>query len=220
MSVLSREHFTQKILDIKHKVLRMGALVENIINTAMTALKAQNLDLARKVSEMDDEIDQLDLEIEQECIMLLALQQPLAKDLRTIASVLKIITDLERMGDNAVNIAEVTLEIDSEPIFKPLVDIPKMAGIAQEMIKMSLDAFVQEDINLAEKAAKRDEEVDSLYETVINDILNFITEKKELTKQGTKLMFIGRYLERIADHSTNICERTIYMITGGFKEIN
>lgn len=217
---MSREHFTQKILDIKQKVLKMGALVENIIDTAMTALKAQNLDLARKVGEMDDEIDQLDLEIEQECIMLLALQQPLAKDLRTIASVLKIITDLERMGDNAVNIAEVTLEIGNEPIIKPLVDIPKMADITKEMIKMSLDAFVQEDIDLAEKAAERDEEVDSLYETVINDILNIITGKKELTKQGTKLMFIGRYLERIADHSTNICERTIYMITGGFKEIN
>lgn len=217
---MSRENFTQKILDIKHKVLSMGALVENIIDTAMTALKAQNLDLARKVCEMDDEIDQLDLEIEKECIMLLALQQPLAKDLRTIASVLKIITDLERMGDNAVNIARDTLEIGKEPIIKPLVDIPRMADIAQEMLKMSLDAFVNEDIALAEKAAGRDEEVDRLYEIVINDIINIITEKKELTKQGTKLMFLGRYLERIADHSTNICERTIYMITGELKEIN
>jgi len=217
---MSRENFTQKILDIKHKVLGMGALVENIIDTAMTALKAQNLDLARKVCEKDDEIDQLELEIEKECIMLLALQQPLAKDLRTIASVLRIIADLERMGDNAVNIARVTLEIGKEPIIKPLVDIPRMADIAQEMAKMSLDAFVNEDIALAEKAAGRDEEVDRLYETVINDIINIITEKKELTKQGTKLMFIGRYLERIADHATNICERTIYMITGELKEIN
>jgi len=217
---MSRENFTQKLLDIKHKVLSMGALVENIINAAMTALIAQNLDLASKVCEMDDEIDQLDLEIEKECILLLALQQPLAKDLRTIASVLKIITDLERMGDNAVNIAKVTLEIGKEPIIKPLVDIPRMAVIAQEMVKMSLDAFVNEDIALAEKAVGRDEEVDSLYETVINDIIDIIIEKKEFTKQGTKLMFIGRYLERIADHSTNICERTIYMITGELKEIN
>jgi len=217
---MSRENFTQKLLDIKHKVLSMGALVENIINAAMTALIAQNLDLASKVCEMDDEIDQLDLEIEKECILLLALQQPLAKDLRTIASVLKIITDLERMGDNAVNIAKVTLEIGKEPIIKPLVDIPRMAVVAQEMVKMSLDAFVNEDIALAEKAVGRDEEVDSLYETVINDIIDIIIEKKEFTKQGTKLMFIGRYLERIADHSTNICERTIYMITGELKEIN
>ena len=217
---MSRENFTQKLLDIKHKVLSMGDLVETIINTAMTALIEQNLDLASKVCEMDDEIDQLDLEIEKECILLLALQQPLAKDLRTIASVLKIITDLERMGDNAVNIAKVTLEIGKEPIIKPLVDIPRMAVVAQEMVKMSLDAFVNENIALAVKAVGKDEEVDSLYETVINDIINVIIEKKEFTKQGTKLMFIGRYLERIADHSTNICERTIYMITGELKEIN
>jgi phosphate transport system protein len=217
---LSREHFVQRILDVKNKVLRMGALVENIIDTAVTALTAQNLDLARKVYENDDEIDQLELEIEKECMMLIALQQPLAKDLRTIASVLKIITDLERMGDNAVNISKITLEIGKEPLIKPLIDIPRMADIAQEMIKMSLDAFINEDIALAEKAAGKDEEVDRLYETVINDIINIITEKKEQTKQGTKLMFLGRYLERIADHSTNICERTIYMITGELKEMN
>jgi len=217
---LVRERFTQKILEVKQKVLNMGALVENIIDTAVTALKTQDLELAGNVLKKDDEIDQLELEIEKECMMLLALQQPLAKDLRTIASVLKIITDLERMGDNAVNIAEVILEIGEEPIMNSLKDIPRMAEIAQKMLKMSLDAFVNEDIALAQKAAERDEDVDRLYETVINEILNIITEKRELTKQGTKLLFLGRYLERIADHSTNICERTIYMITGELKEIN
>ncbi|WP_186423252.1 phosphate signaling complex protein PhoU [Lacrimispora celerecrescens] len=215
-----RERFTQKILGVKQKVLKMGTLVENIIDTAVTAMNTQDLVLARNVLKKDDEIDQLELEIEKECMMLLALQQPLAKDLRTIASVLKIITDLERMGDNAVNIAEVILEIGEEPILNSLKDIPRMADIAQKMLKMSLDAFVNEDIALAEKAAERDEDVDRLYETVINDFLNIITEKRELTKQGTKLLFLGRYLERIADHSTNICERTIYMITGELKEIN
>ncbi|PJJ27180.1 phosphate transport system protein [[Clostridium] celerecrescens 18A] len=215
-----RERFTQKILEVKQKVLKMGTLVENIIDTAVTAMNTQDLVLARNVLKKDDEIDQLELEIEKECMMLLALQQPLAKDLRTIASVLKIITDLERMGDNAVNIAEVILEIGEEPILNSLKDIPRMADIAQKMLKMSLDAFVNEDIALAEKAAERDEDVDRLYETVINDFLNIITEKRELTKQGTKLLFLGRYLERIADHSTNICERTIYMITGELKEIN
>lgn len=220
MSILVRENFTQKMLGIKQKVLTMGTLVENIIDMAVTAYKTQELELAKKVYEKDDEIDQLELEIEKECMMVLALQQPLAKDLRTIAAVLKIITDLERMGDNAVNIAEVILEIGKAPIMNSLEDIPRMADIAQKMLKMSLDAFVNENIALAEKAAKRDEEVDGLYETVINDILNMITEKRELTKQGTKLLFLGRYLERIADHSTNICERTIYMITGELKEIN
>lgn len=215
-----REHFTQKMTEVKQKVLAMGVLVDNIIDSAVTSIQTQDLELARKVNEQDDEIDQLEMEIEKECIMLLALQQPLAKDLRTIASVLKIITDLERMGDNAVNIANVTLEIGNEPIIQSIIDIPKMAEIGRKMLKMSLDAFVNEDISLAQKAAERDEEVDSLYELVINDILNVITEKRELTKQGTKLLFLGRYLERIADHSTNICERTIYMITGELKEIN
>jgi phosphate transport system protein len=206
--------------EVKEKVLTMGTLVDHIIDSAVTSIQTQDLDLARKVNELDDEIDQLEMEIEKECIMILALQQPLAKDLRTITSVLKIITDLERMGDNAVNIAKVTLEIGKESIIHSIIDIPSMAEIGRKMLKMSLDAFVNEDISLAQKAAERDEEVDTLYESVINDILNIITEKRELTKQGTKLLFLGRYLERIADHSTNICERTIYMITGELKEIN
>lgn len=217
---MSREHFTQQIVNVKHNVLRMGTLVENIIDLALIALQSQDLELAREVIEKDNEINQLELEIERECMMLITLQQPLASDLRTIASALKIITDLERMADNAVNIANVTLEIGKEPLMKPLIDIPKMAATAQEMIKLSLDAFVNEDVALAEKAASMDEEVDNLYDIVINDVLDIIAEKKELIEQGTKLLFIGRYLERIADHSTNICERTIYMITGELRHIN
>lgn len=220
MSILGREHFTQQILDIKNNVLEMGTLVEEIINLTVTALKSQDLDLARKAIEKDYEINKLEIEIEKACMMIITLQQPLATDLRTVASALKIITDLERMGDNAVNIAKLTLEIGKESLIKPLVDIPKMADIAQEMIKLSLEAFVNADVNLAIKAARMDEEVDMLYDTVLNDVINIITDKKELIKQGTKLLFIGRYLERIADHSTNICERTIYMITGELVEIN
>lgn len=215
-----RENFISKLSDVKNKVLEMGALVDKTIENVANALITQDLELAMQVCEVDNEIDQLDIEIEKDCMMLLALQQPLARDLRTIASALKIITDLERMGDNAVNIAEIILEIGKEPFIKPLVDIPKMVEITQEMIKMSLDAFVKEDTELAFKAAMMDEEVDILYEKVVNDVLGIIAENKELIKQGTKLMFIGRYLERIADHSTNICERTIYMISGELKEIN
>lgn len=220
MSILGREHFTQQILDIKNNVLKMGTMVEEIINLTVTALKLQDLDLAKKVIEKDHDINELEIEIEKACMMIITLQQPLATDLRTVASALKIITDLERMGDNAVNIAKLTLEIGKESLIKPLVDIPKMADIAQEMIKLSLEAFVNADADLAKKAARMDEEVDMLYDTVLNDIINIITDNKELIKQGTKLLFIGRYLERIADHSTNICERTIYMITGELVEIN
>lgn len=219
MSVLVRKEFTMQIEDVKKKVLEMGDLVEETVEATMTALKTQDLDLAREICENDLVINQLEIEIEEKCMMLLALQHPLAKDLRIIASALKIITDLERMGDNAVNIAKIILEIGKEPIIKPLLDIPMMADITQKMIKMSLKAFVNEDIALAEEAARMDEEVDKLYEKVANDVFDIVVENKELIKQGTQLMLIARYLERIADHSTNICERTIYMISGKLEEI-
>lgn len=217
---MTREHFDQQILEIKHKVLRMGSFVENIVNLAVTALKNQDIEMAKKVYVEDDKIDDIELEIEQQCMMMLALQQPLARDLRTIATALKIITDLERMGDHAVNIAKITIEIGKEPLIKPLIDIPKMANISQDMIRMSLDAFVKEDIELAEKVALMDEEVDELYEAIVEEVLDIITKNKNLARQGTKLLFVGRFLERIADHTTNICERIIYMVTGELKEIN
>lgn len=217
---MTREHFDQQILEIKHKVLRMGSMVENIVNLAVTALKNQDIEMAKKVYVEDDKIDDIELEIEQQCMMMLALQQPLARDLRTIATALKIITDLERMGDHAVNIAKITIEIGKEPLIKPLIDIPKMANISQDMIRMSLDAFVKEDIELAEKVALMDEEVDDLYEAIVEEVLDIIAKDKDLARQGTKLLFVGRFLERIADHTTNICERIIYMVTGELKEIN
>lgn len=217
---MAREHFDNQILEVKNKVLRMGLLVENIISLSVTALKNQDIEMAKRVYSEDDKIDDIELEIEQQCMMMLVLQQPLAKDLRTIATALKIITDLERMGDNAVNIAKIAIEIGKEPLIKPLIDIPKMANISQNMVKMSLEAFVNEDIELAEKIALMDEEVDDLYKATIDEVLNIITDNKNSAKQGTKLLFIGRYLERIADHTTNICERIIYMVTGELKEIN
>lgn len=215
-----RENFAQKIENVKHQVLKMGALVEEVINMAVESLRNQDVELAKRVNDEDDKIDQLEIDIETECMNILALQQPLAKDLRTIATALKIITDLERIGDHAVNISKITMEIGNEKLIKPLVDIPRMAKLAQEMIKLSLDAFVKEDVALAEKVAEMDHEVDALYKNVIDDVINLIADNKEFAKQGTKLMFVGRYLERTADHTTNICERIIYMVTGVMKEIN
>lgn len=217
---MSREILDHKITDLKHDVLRMGTLVERIVDMAVTSLKEQKLEVAQLVNNEDNKIDELDIHIENECMNLIALQQPLAKDLRTIATVMKIITDLERMGDNAVNISKITLQIGKEPLIKPLIDIPRMSQIVQKMLKLSLDAFLNEDIKLAEEVARMDEEVDDLYEKVLNDILSFIIENNNVTVQATKLMFVGRYLERIADHATNICERIIYMVTGELKEIN
>ncbi|QCX33787.1 phosphate signaling complex protein PhoU [Caloramator sp. E03] len=217
---MMREHFIQKIEDVKHDILRMGGMVESIINDSVNALKEQNIDAAKKIYLDDDKIDAIELEIENKCISLLALQQPMAKDLRTITTALRIIIDLERMGDHAVNIAKITMEIGKEPFIKPLVDIPKMAEITQEMVKLSLDSFVNEDINLAKKVAQMDQQVDDLYEIVIRDLLNIISSNNSAINQVAKLMFVGRFLERIADHTTNICERIIYMVTGELEEIN
>lgn len=217
---MTRERFSQQVMEVKHKVVRMGALVEDIIELAVTSLKNQDIEAAKKVYIDDDKIDALELEIETDCMKMLALQQPLAKDLRTVATALKIITDLERMGDNAVNIAKITLELGKEPLIKPLIDIPRMAQISQDMVKLSLDAFVKEDIKLAEKVAAMDEEVDNIYLSIFDEIIELITKDNNKTRQGTKLLFIGRFLERIADHTTNICERVIYMVTGELKEIN
>lgn len=217
---MSREHYSQKILDVKHKVLTMGSMVENVINMSVNALKNGDLELAKRVYEEDDKIDLLEIEIEQDCITLLALQSPLAKDLRIVATALKLITDLERMGDHAVNIAKITLQIGEEPLIKPLIDIPKMTEICQDMLRLTLDAFVKEDISLAEKAAEMDEQIDTMYENIVEELFILIAEHTDNIKQGAKLLFVARFLERIADHTTNICERLVYMVTGERQDFN
>ncbi len=217
---MTREHYSQKLLDVKHQVLTMGSMVENVINMSVNALKNGDLELAKRVYEEDDKIDALEIDIEGECMTLLALQSPLAKDLRIVATALKLITDLERMGDHAVNIAKITLEIGEEPLIKPLIDIPKMAEICQDMVRLSLDAFVKEDITLAEKVAQMDEEIDTMYENIVQELFIIIGKHKDNISQGTKLLFVGRFLERIADHTTNICERLVYMVTGERQNFN
>lgn len=217
---MSRPYFEQQLDDIKDMVVKMGALVEDIIDMAITSIQQQDVEIAERVLKRDDEIDEMDIRIENECMKLLALQQPIAGDLRMIATALKIITDLERMGDNAVNIAEITLKMKDENYVNPLQDIPRMAHITQEMIDMSLEAFVREDVKLAKRAAEKDEQVDELYEKLAEDVVELITRNKETAFTSMRLMFVGRYIERIADHCTNVCERIIYMITGELREIN
>lgn len=215
-----RGHYDQQLADIKHKVLRMGSMVENIIDEAVTSLKNQDIELAKKIYTDDDKIDNMEIEIEHDCVNILALQQPLARDLRTITTALRIIADLERMGDHAVNIAKVTLQIGKEKLIKPLIDIPKMAELSQKMVRMSLDAFVKEDTELAKESVEIDEQVDKLYNDIMEEVIELIRTDERYIAQGTKFLFVARYLERIGDHTTNICERIIYMITGELKEIN
>src|SRR5690554_633286 len=161
-----RQKFINQLRDLNIKLMKMGSMVENIIEVSVQSLVDRDLDMARKVYKLDDEIDELELEIENKCMNLIALQQPMAKDLRVIGTILKIITDLERMGDHAVNIAKITLKMGDEPLVKPLIDIPKMSKLAQDMVSKSLDAFMKEDIQLAKKVAEEDEDVDKIYEEI------------------------------------------------------
>lgn len=209
-----RQSYDHELEELRLKLLEMGKSVSNAIDDAVTALSQQNMELARKVVENDDFIDQMEIEIEDKCMVLIARQQPLARDLRIIGTGLKITTDLERMGDHAYDIAKITLSLGNQPLLKPLVDIPRMARSAQNMLKDALDAYINLDINLAEQVCLADDVVDHLYHQVFRELLTFMMEDHRKITQATQLLFVARYLERIADHITNIAEWTIYLVTG------
>lgn len=215
-----RSQFNNQLEDLNIKLIKMGAMVQEIIEMALKALTTQDLELARKVPIFDDKIDELELEIEMECMKLLALQQPMAKDLRVVGTIMKIITDLERMGDHAVNISKETLKIGETKLIKPLIDIPRMAQLSEAMVRKSLDAFMKADIDLAFEVAKDDDAVDEIYERIYMELIEMMIQNPTIISQATNLLFIGRYLERISDHATNIGERVIYMVTGELQEIN
>ena len=209
-----RKHFDEQLDELHLSLLKMGATVEDVIDLAIKSLVTQDLEKAEKVLKLDDRIDEMELEIEEKCLDLLALQQPIAKDLRRISTILKIITDLERIGDHGVNIAKVTMKIGTQKHIKPLIDIPRMADIAKQMMKNSLDSFINEDPTLARETAEMDDIIDAIYEDIYVELLEMLSKNKEIMQQVVYLLFVGRYLERIADHITNICERIIYMTTG------
>lgn len=203
-----------KLEALHELLLKMSATVEESMEKAIRALLTQNMALAKEVIDLDRQSDDLEVEIENRCIHIIATQQPVGGDLRRLTAVIKLITDLERIGDYSVNIAEIVLEIGQTQLIKPLVDIPQMAEVTKLMIRRSITAYIQMDVAMAKEAALMDEEVDSLYRQVYTDLLALLTTDPSNMRQITQLLFIGRYLERIADHATNICERVIYMVTG------
>jgi len=217
---MTRINYQNALDGLEKEILKMGSLVEEQISLSVTSLAKQDLKLAQKVVDQDDIIDTLELEIEEKILKLIATQQPMAKDLRRIAAGFKIITDLERIGDNAVDIAKTTLRIGDEPLIKPLIDIPRMAEITQNMLKEALDSYINEDIELAESLAAKDDIVDGLHAQIIRELLTYMLENPKNIKQGTLLMFVSRYLERIADHATNLGENVIYLVTAERKDLN
>ncbi|TAL22746.1 MAG: phosphate signaling complex protein PhoU [Nitrospirae bacterium] len=206
--------FEKELADLKEKVLKLGSLVEKAIIDSIKALVERDSKLAVKVIDKDPEVNALEVEIDEECIRLIALRQPRAGDLRLITTAMKITTDLERIGDLAVDISERALELNEEPQLKPYIDIPRMAEIAQGMVRDSLDAFVKRDSSLARDVLTRDDLVDNLNWQVFNELLFFMIQDPKTTSRAVKITYISKYLERIADHATNIAEMVVYLVEG------
>jgi len=200
--------------DLKDRVLKMGSLVEDAIRKSIKALVERDQDLALAVIDGDAVVNTHDVEIEEECIRLLAIWQPTGSNLRFITTAIKIITDLERMGDLAVDISERTIELLEEPQLKPYIDIPRMAEAAQKMLKDSLDAFVDRNADLARKVCEADDFVDDLNKQIFNELLVYMLQDPKNIARAVRLTYVAKYLERIGDHATNIAEMVVYMVQG------
>jgi len=207
-------HFDEELRELKEKLLQMASLAEDSISRSIKALTDRDKKLAQKVIDSDDEINMLEIEVDEICLKLLALRQPIAKDLRFITAAMRINSDLERIGDLSVNIAERTLDLLQEPLLKPLIDIPRMAQLAQKMVKDSLNAFVNRDAELAHDVCCRDDEVDQLNHQIFRELLTYMFQDPKNITRSVDLVLIGRHMERIADHATNIGEDVVYMVKG------
>ena len=207
-----QRHFHEELEALKQRLLAMGGLVEDQIRRVMRALIDRDDVLAQEVIERDQQVNAYDVEVDEACVGLLALHQPAAGDLRFITTAMKIVTDLERMGDQAVNIAQRVLELNREPQLKPYIDLPRMAEKAQRMVKESLDAFVARDTKLARKVCAEDAEVDALKEQIFRELLTFMMEDARTIPRAIRLILISRFLERLADHATNVAEMVIYLV--------
>ncbi len=207
-------HLDEELKLVKEKLLRMAALVEDSIRESIRGLQEEREDLPREVMGREEEINQLDVEVDALGMKLLALNQPMALDLRFIAAVLRIGRDLERMGDLAVNIAERTLDLIRQPKLKPLIDIPRMAEAAQRMVRDAITAFVERDPDLALEVCRRDAEVDGLNNQVFRELLTYMMQDPSTVARAVDLILVARHLERIADHATNIGEDVIYYVQG------
>src|SRR5262245_47841005 len=207
-----QRHFHEELEALKQTLLAMGGLVEDQIRRVMRAVTEPDGALALEVIERERQVNTYDVEVDEKCVELLALHQPTAGDLRFITTAMKIVTDLERIGDQAVNIAQRVVELNREPQLKPYIDLPRMADQAQRMVKDSLDAFVARDTDLARQVCSEDDGVDAYKEQIFRELLTFMMEDPKTIPRAIRLVLISRFLERVADHATNIAEMVIYMV--------
>ncbi|MDQ2086736.1 phosphate signaling complex protein PhoU [Herbivorax sp. ANBcel31] len=216
---MTRNYFEKELEDLHIDMIKMGSLVEESIENTIEALKNQDVRFARDIFESDDIIDDYEKKIERQCLNLIARQQPLAKDLRSISTALKIITDMERIGDHSADIAEITIRMADEKYIKPLIDIPKMANLAKQMVNRAIDAYINDDLDLAKRVCGSDDEVDDLFYKIILELINIMKSDVSSVEQAINFMFIAKYLERMADHATNIAEWVVYNITGEHENL-
>ncbi len=209
-----RSEYDHQLSELKHEIIRMGSLVEDALAGAMRALVMRDYDKAQGIIDGDDEIDDLQESIEERCITLIATQQPLAGDLRVIFAAIKMSTDLERIADYGVGVAKTALRLKGEDYIKPLIDLPRMTDIACEMLEMSVRAYANNDAELAIETAKRDNDLDSLFKQIYRELLTYVMESPRHINQMMSFVLIARYLERVGDHITNICEWIVYNKTG------
>lgn len=209
-----KAYFNNELIDLKESLVKMSNLVEEAINVAIKSLVEQDIDLAVRVIENDDKIDQMELDIEEQCLQMIALRHPIAKNLRMIGCGYKTISDLERVADHAVNIAKASQYLSTKPMVKPLIDIPRMAKIAQNMLKDALDAYFNGDVELAKEVWVRDKTVDDLDKQIFRELLTFMMEDPRTISRAIHLIFVSNNIERIADHATNLAERVVYIVNG------
>ncbi len=214
MTTHTDRQYEEELNDLRQNILTMGGLVEKQIGNAIEALVNRDHALAEATMRKDADVNALDVAIDDLCLRLLALRQPAGRDLRFITTALKITTDLERIGDRAVSISERAIELESEPPLKPYIDIPRMAEISLGMLRQSLDAFVREDPELALAVCRSDDEVDKLNGQIFRELLSYMIEDPKTITRAMRILFVSKYLERIADHATNIAEMVVFMVKG------
>lgn len=217
---MPRADFDRDLRELQDALLVLGSMVEKAVAKALDALRRRDLEASRQVIREDDLIDKKRFEMEERCIELIATQQPIARDLRTLITVLHISVELERMGDYAEGIAKISLMMGDEPPLKPLIDIPRMAEKATDMLRRSLDALVHRDVAAATQVCNDDDEVDALYDQVYHELLLLIIQDPRSIQRATYLLWVAHDLERLADRATNIAERVIFLVTGKMQEIN
>jgi phosphate transport system protein len=220
MRKMLRQTFAQDLQRLQDEMLALGSMVENAILESVKALKNRDTEGARRLIAGDRDINEKRFAIETDCLTVIATQQPLASDLRTIASVLEIVTELERMGDYAKGIARINIMMGEKPLLKPLIDVPRMAEKACDMLHRALDAFVRQDVDLARAIPAEDDEVDDLYNQVYRELLSYIIADPRTIDRATYLLWVAHNLERTADRVTNICERVVFAVTGEMIELD